>query len=141
MKNFTNPQFTILLVDDEPSLSEALKASLEARNLHCVSKSDMSSALEYIELNKVSVLVTDIMMPAGDSFPGVDSSETGFYFVSLVRKKWPEISIICLSVIGDQNKINKLKKQNVLYLRKGETPLGTAVNLIESKARGIYSSR
>ncbi len=133
------PRFTILFVDDEPWLSEALRLKLEARDFDCVSKSDMSEAWDYLENNKVTVLVTDIMMPAGDSFPDIDSSETGFHFVRKVRKSFPDTSIICLSVIGDQKKINELKRIGVLYLRKGETPLSTAAKLIESKATGLIS--
>jgi CheY-like chemotaxis protein len=98
----------------------------------------MTSAMEFLRKEQVSVLVTDIMMPSGDKFPGIDSSETGFHFVARVRNQFPNVAIICLSVIGDQSKIRKLKKDGVLYLRKGETPLQTAARLIESKATGIY---
>jgi DNA-binding NarL/FixJ family response regulator len=99
----------------------------------------MSSALNIIRKDKINVLVTDIMMPSGETFPNVDSSEAGFHFVHLVRRDYPDISVICLSVIGDQKKIQELKKRGVLYLRKGETPLNTAAKLIESKATGIIS--
>lgn len=129
----------ILFVDDEPWINEALRAVLESRGFNCISKSDMSSGWRYLEKNDVAVLVTDIMMPAGDLFPGIDSSDTGFHFVGKVKDKWPAIAIICLSVIGDVRKINLLKKRNILYLRKGETNLETAANLIESKATGIYT--
>ena len=128
---------TILFVDDEPTSTEALRLLLEAKGFDCVSRTDMSEAMEFIREWEVSVLVSDIMMPSGDAFPEIDSSETGFHFVSMVRNEFPEIRIICLSVIGDQTKIEKLKKQGVLYLRKGETPLSTAAQLIESKATGV----
>ncbi len=130
---------TILFVDDEPSLSEALQAKLESRGFRCVSRRDMTSALNYIAEQSIDALVTDIMMPAGEDFPEIDSSETGFHFVRKVRKDFPSIGVVCLSVIGDQSKINELKKLNVLYLRKGETPLASAAKLIESKATGKYS--
>jgi len=129
---------TILFVDDEPSSTEALRMLLEAKGFRCVSLSDMTSALEFLGKEQVSVLVTDIMMPSGEKFPGIDSSETGFYFVAKVRNQFPDVGIICLSVIGDQSKILKLKKHGVLYLRKGETPLDNAARLIESKATGVF---
>lgn len=128
---------TALFVDDEPSSTQALRMLLEAQGLRCVTRSDMTSALEYLESHDVSVLVSDIMMPSGDAFPQVDSSETGFHLVAEVRRRFPNISAICLSVIGDQTKIQGLKRQGVLYLRKGETPLDTAARLIESKATGV----
>ncbi|HKZ40259.1 MAG TPA: response regulator [Candidatus Hodarchaeales archaeon] len=128
---------TILFVDDEPIQSEGLRMILEAKGFRCVSLTNMTEALHFLETNEVSVLVSDIMMPAGDDYPEIDSSETGFHFVANVRKKFPDVAIICLSVIGDQAKIRTLKRQGVLYLRKGETPLDTAAGLIESKATGV----
>lgn len=108
----------ILFVDDEPTLSEALQAKMEARGFQCVSRNDMTSALAYMQEEAVAAVVTDIMMPAGDDFPSIDSSETGFFFVKKLRKEFPGVGVVCLSVIGDQRKINELKKLNVLYLGK-----------------------
>lgn len=130
---------TILFVDDEPVSTQALRMVLEAKGFRCVSLTDMTSAMDFLDQERVSALVSDVMMPSGEAFLEIDSSETGFHFVSEVRRRFPDVGIICLSVIGDQKKINKLKRQGVLYLRKGETPLGTAVRLIESKATGIIS--
>ena len=128
---------TILFVDDEPTSTEPLRLLLEAKGFDCASRTDMSAAMEFIREWEVSVLVSDIMMPSGNAFPEIDSSETGFHFVSMVRDEFPDIRILCLSVICDQSKIEKLKKRGVLYLRKGETPLNTAARLIESKATGV----
>ena len=134
-----NEIFTILFVDDEPWLSQPLLLSLEAKGFLCVSKSNMTDGLDYMARNSVDLLVTDVMMPAGDSFPNIDSSTTGFHFMRKVRQQSPRMPIICLSVIGDVEKIEELKRQNILYLRKGETPLETAVRLIESKVTGKIS--
>jgi DNA-binding NarL/FixJ family response regulator len=129
---------TILFVDDEPSLQVALHAFLEDEGFECISTSNMTEAWEVLETTHVSSVVTDIMMPAGDAFPGIDSSETGYHFIEKLRKCFPNVAIVCLSVIGDQGKIRHLKKLGVLYLRKGETPLGTAVKTIKQKTTGIY---
>jgi CheY-like chemotaxis protein len=132
--------YTIVFVDDEPwGLSSPLRLALESRGFICPSFSDMSSGWEFIKNNAVDVVVTDIMMPGGPSFPDVDSLTAGFHFVKLIRENFGNLPIICLSVIGDQKKINELKKQNILYLRKAETPLETAVRLIQSKATGHIS--
>lgn len=130
---------TILFVDDEPASTYALRLLVEAKGFRCESVTDMTAGMEYLRNHKVSVLVSDIMMPSGDAFSEIDSSETGLHLVAKVRREFPDVSVICLSVIGDQSKIQKLKKQGVLYLRKGETPLDTAARLIESKATGSYS--
>lgn len=129
-----------LFVDDEPFLQEALFAVLEAEGINCVSTSNVSDAMAYLEKDsEVSIIVTDIMMPPGESYKSIDSSKAGYFFINKVRAKYPWIPVVCLSVIGDQKKIYQLKKKGVLYLRKGETPLNTATNLIKSKIRGFES--
>ena len=132
-------QVKLLFVDDEPWGTEALRLKLEGRGFICNVAEDMSTALKLLESEKHEVVVTDIMMPAGDDFPNIDSSETGIRFVSIVRSKHPDIQIICLSVIGDQEVIKSLKRNKALYLRKGETSLDAASKLIESKATGVVS--
>jgi CheY-like chemotaxis protein len=131
--------YSVLFVDDEPWNTQALRLSLEARGFNCISRTNMSDAWQTLQETPIDVVVTDIMMPAGESFPDVDSATTGFFFVKVIREKFPRLPIICLSVIADPEKIESLKKKNVLYLRKGETPLDTAIKLIESKATGLTS--
>ena len=135
----TTQIFRILFVDDEPWLSEALRLSLECRGYECISKRNATAAWQVLEKGSVDVVVTDIMMPGGDLFAEVNSEATGFELIRRIRQRWPTQSVICLSVIADVSRILSLKKQNVLYLRKGETPLETAMKLIESKATGKIS--
>jgi len=130
-----NPK--ILLVDDEPSLSsEPLAFTLESRGFDCVIARDMSEAVTALEQSEISVLVTDIMMPPGNRFGRIDSSEAGFHLIDYVRKNWPRLPIVCLSVIGDQAKIKRLTDRGIRYLRKGETPLSTAIAVITAVATG-----
>ncbi len=129
--------YKVLLVDDEPSLSsEPLAFSLESRNFDCLIATDMSSAITALEQNDIAVLVTDIMIPPGKRFAKLDSAEAGFHLIEYVKKNWPRLPIICLSVIGDQVKIQRLTARGVQYLRKGETPLSTAVDVVTAVATG-----
>lgn len=126
----------ILLVDDEPGFTEALAATLESRGLECLTAVDMTAGVKALQAQDVAVLVTDIMMPPGQIFPDVDASESGFHFIEYVQQHWPRLPIVCLSVIADQAKIRFLTKRGVRYLRKGETPLSTAVEVITAVAEG-----
>jgi len=127
----------VLLVDDEPNLSsEQLAFSLEARDFDCIIATDMSSAVTALEQNEISAVVTDIMMPPGRRFAHISSAEAGFHFIEYVRKNWPRLPVVCLSVIGDQAKIKRLTDQGIRYLRKGETPLATAVEVVTAVATG-----
>ena len=129
---------TILFVDDEISSSEALRLLMEAKGFRYEYRTNMTDAMEYLREHRVNLLVSDIMMPSGPDYPDIDSSETGYNFVSKVRQEFPDVSVICLSVIGDQSKIRVLQRQGVLYIRKGETPLNNAARLLEARATGVY---
>src|SRR5581483_11068426 len=102
----------------------------------CIIATDMSSAVNTLEQNEIAVVVTDIMMPAGKRFGKIDSSEVGFHFINYVKEHWPKLPIVCLSVIGDQAKIKRLTDRGVRYLRKGETPLSTAVEVVRAMVKG-----
>ncbi|HHT9112225.1 MAG: response regulator [Planctomycetes bacterium] len=132
-------QIKILFVDDEPWGTEALRLKLEGRGFICRTATDMSLAFRLLDQEKFEVIVTDIMMSAGPDFPNIESSRTGIEFIKMLKNKYQNMQIICLSVIGEQQTINDLKKRGVLYLRKGETSLDVASKLIESKAKGIIS--
>ena len=129
----------ILFVDDEPWGHESLRYALESQGYGCFTAIDMSSAINALNAHDFSVVVTDIMMPGGPDYPKIDSQEVGFHFVQLLRDRWPRTPVICLSVIGDQIKIRGLKRKRIEYLRKGEVPLSTAVDVISRAASGRYS--
>ena len=126
----------ILLVDDEPSSVLALIATLESRGVECITATDMTEGIKVLQRHEVSAVVTDVMMPPGGSFSNVDSNECGFKFIEHVQQNWPRLPIVCLSVIADQAKIRFLAARRVRYLRKGETPLSTAVEVITAVAEG-----
>jgi CheY-like chemotaxis protein len=125
---------TILFVDDEPWFHESLRYTLESKGYTCLCATDMTMALEILESTEVSVVVTDIMMPAGAKFPKIPSEETGFHLITKLRNERPRISIVCLSVIGDEAKIRPLRSMKIDYLRKGEVPLATVIQKIELAA-------
>jgi DNA-binding NarL/FixJ family response regulator len=129
----------VLLVDDEPGFAVALHVALEAESLDCITATDMSSALRYLETNEVAVLVTDVMMPPGKDYSEIDSQEAGFHLISIVKERWPRLPVICLSVIGNHSKIRSLMRLNVRFLRKGETPLETAIKIIKRASLGVSS--
>ncbi len=125
---------TVLLVDDEPGFIDALAASLEARGYGCIIATNMSDGVKQLGKYSVNVVVTDIMMPPGSAFKRVESDEAGFHFIEYIQQNWPNLPIVCLSVIADQAKIRLLTARGVRYLRKGETPLDTAIEVITAVA-------
>ena len=80
------------------------------------------------------MVATDIMMPAGNDFPGINSQETGFHLIKKLRAESSQIAIVCLSVIGDEAEIRSLRNFRIEYLRKGEMTLATVIQTIERAA-------
>ena len=126
----------ILLVDDEQSKLQALIATLEANGVECITATDMTCGINALERHEVAAIVTDVMMPPGPMFSHIDANECGIHFIERIQERWPRTPIVCLSVIADQAKIRFLTRRGVRYLRKGETPLSTAVEVITAVAEG-----
>ncbi len=125
---------TILFVDDEPWFHESIRITLESKGYECLLATDMTAAIDILDVKEVSVVVTDIMMPAGKRFPEIDSQETGFVFIKKIKAEWPQTGIVCLSVIGDEAKLRPLRSFRIEYLRKGEVPLATVIQTIARAA-------
>lgn len=125
---------TILFADDEPWFHEPVRLSLESKGFECLCATDVTSAMEIMASREISVVVVDVMMPAGSAFPAMDSEEAGFHLVKKLREQWPHVAIICLSVIGEAAKVDFIRKLQADYLRKGEIPLARVVQTIERAA-------
>lgn len=84
-------QARVLLVDDEPQVTSALKRVLHGEPYEVVTASDAEEALGLIEKEEIDVLVTD------EGLPGIQ----GIELLSLVRQRRPEIARIVLTGQSD----------------------------------------
>jgi len=82
----TNP-VKILLAEDEPSLGQIIKESLETRNFQVLLCADGEQAYKVYKTENPVLLVLDVMMPKKD----------GFTLASEIRAENPEIPIIFLT--------------------------------------------
>ncbi|KMY23734.1 two-component system, OmpR family, response regulator [Actinobaculum suis] len=62
------PEATILVVDDEPSLRELLSASLHFAGFEVLTAADGQEALAHQQNQSIDLVVLDIMMPGMDGF-------------------------------------------------------------------------
>lgn len=86
--------YTILLTDDEDSVLEILKASINWQELGVdtlLTASDGQAALDLFEQRQIDLLVTDIRMPRMD----------GLELIRQVRKLSPETHCILLTAYGE----------------------------------------
>ena len=59
-------KFTILVVDDEPYMTEMLQSFFEMNNYICYTASDGLEALEILKNEKIDIVITDMKMPKMD---------------------------------------------------------------------------
>jgi CheY-like chemotaxis protein len=96
---------SILVVDDELSIREITKETLEAYGYRIRTAKDGIEALSLIEKDrhKFSLVLTDMMMPNMD----------GSSLIRTLERLAPDIKIIAVSGITDQDIFEKLKKSRV----------------------------
>ena len=82
-----NNRIKILLAEDEPSLGQIIKESLETRNFEVLLCVDGEQAYKTYIAEKPLLLVLDVMMPKKD----------GFTLAKEIRQEDPEIPIIFLT--------------------------------------------
>ncbi len=82
-----NRTIKILLAEDEPSLGQIIKESLETRNFEVILCVDGNEAYEKYLMESPELLVLDVMMPKRD----------GFSLAKDIRKENPTIPIIFLT--------------------------------------------
>jgi two-component system, cell cycle sensor histidine kinase and response regulator CckA len=95
----------ILVVDDEDSIRDVTKTSLESHNYKALTASDGIEAIAlYAEhQNEISVVVTDMVMPSMD---GVTTIRT-------LRKINPAVKIIAVSGLASSEKVNTVTDMGV----------------------------
>ncbi|MGE7844084.1 response regulator transcription factor [Lysinibacillus sp. NPDC093712] len=86
---------TLLLIDDEPRMLELLTLYLEP-SFHCIARSSVRDALDYLEENHVDLVLLDIMMPDMD----------GWQACQEIRKFW-DVPVIMLTAKAEQADIIK----------------------------------
>jgi PAS domain S-box-containing protein len=96
---------SILVVDDEVSIREITKETLEAYGYKIQTAKDGVEALTYIEKNrhKVRLVLTDMMMPNMD----------GGSLIRTLQRLAPEIKIVVVSGLTDPETLDKIKSSRV----------------------------
>lgn len=85
--------WTVLCVDDEPSILSALKRVLRAEDCKVLQANGGAEALALLEQEAVDVVVSDMRMPGMD----------GAALLAQVRARWPATARILLTGYADMN--------------------------------------
>lgn len=102
-----NGHETILIVDDEPSLSEMAADVLKKHGYQVLTASSAEQALKVLETEPVHLLFSDIIMP----------QMNGYELAEIVERKYPSIIIQLASGYSDANKLD-IDTTNIHLLAK-----------------------
>ena len=134
---------TVLLVDDEQAFLEALEDALRHEGYRVLKARDVSTALDILRREHVDLVSIDIMLSPGAQLEGTLKAQmAGMYLCERVTREYPQIDAFCLSVVTDTATIHRIEELGIRFLRKGETPLRTVLNMMRSRLTGIaYSTQ
>jgi putative two-component system response regulator len=82
----------ILVVDDEPLVSDILAKSLASEGYTCHTADCAENALDLLEQNAYALLISDIMMPG----------KTGIELLSIVKDNFPDLAVIMVTAVDDR---------------------------------------
>jgi len=132
---------TVLLIDDEQSFLEPLSDALEFEGYRVLKARTAEEAFDFLEQEHIDLVTIDIMMDPGNAWEGdIDSHKTGLYLCEEIKETWPNIDAFCISVVSDMKIIKQIESLGIRFLRKGETPLRTVLNMLRSRLTGIAYS-
>ena len=130
-------QKTILLVDDEQGFLEPLGDALTYEGYRVLKARDASSAIDILKRERIDLVSVDIMLSPGAALEGsVSAQDAGVYLCDLIAEQYPALDVFCLSVVTDARTIEHIQRLGIRFLRKGETPLRTVLNLMTSRLTG-----
>jgi DNA-binding NarL/FixJ family response regulator len=135
-------QKTVLLIDDEQGFLEPLEDALIHEGYRVLKARDASAAIEILKRETIDLVSIDIMLSPGPQLEAtVNAQEAGVYLCELIAREYPHLGAFCLTVVTDENTIRHIKRLGIRFLRKGETPLRTVLDLMRSRLTGQVTYR
>lgn len=132
---------TVLLIDDEQAFLEPLADALESEGYRILKARTASEALDTLKRERVELVTIDIMLDPGEALRDrVDSLTAGLFLCEEISRQYPTLDAFCISVINDVRTIRRVESLGIRFLRKGETPLRTVLNMLRSRLTGTAYS-
>ena len=101
----TGPAWTVLCVDDEPSILSALRRVLRPEGCRVLQAQGGQEALEVLARETVDVVISDMRMPGMD----------GAQLLTQVHQRWPETTRILLTGYADMDATILAINQGQIY--------------------------
>jgi len=132
----------VLLIDDDQWFLEPLVDALTHEGYRVLTARTAAIALSILDSEKIDLVTIDIMLDPGENLSEeVDPHTAGIFLCREIKKKYPNLDAFCISVVSDNEMIRGIQKLGIRFLKKGETPLRTVLNMLNSRLTGTaYSS-
>jgi len=92
-----NPEFSILVVDDDSMLGNMLREAFVMSGYACTTALDGAAALEIVKTEKFDFMITDVMMPGMN----------GFELTERVKKQYPAMEVIMMTGFSQEDSFQK----------------------------------
>ena len=119
------PRKTVLVVEDEAPLQDAIKLKMQREGFHYLSAVTAEDALVILEKEKPDLIWLDLLMPGMG----------GFAFLELLRQnpKYRDLPVVIVSVSASPEKIRRAFELNVVdYLVKSHYKLEDIIKRIDT---------
>ncbi|MFK8078935.1 MAG: diguanylate cyclase [Granulosicoccus sp.] len=124
--------FTVLIVDDEPAISDLLSCILHEASMHVIVAQDGQRAIRVLTEETVDVVVTDIRM---SSLSGIDLLEE-------IEKTDDTVKLIMMTGYDSHDTVRKALRTNAYdYLEKPLTDHDAIVNAITRACESVRLTR
>jgi two-component system, response regulator FlrC len=100
----SSPKESVLVVEDDAALREALVDTLAAAGLSALSAPDAPSALQLLQSEEVALVISDVQMPGPN----------GYQLLSSIRQVRPDLPVVLMTAYGTV-------AQAVAAMREGAT--------------------
>jgi len=135
------PQKKVLLVDDDQWFLEPLVDALDYEGYRVLTARTVSDALSILAKEPVDLVTVDIMLDPGEDLKDrVASHSAGVYLCEELKKRFPQLEVICMSVVSDPQTIAPIRNLGIRIINKGETSLRSVLNMLKSRLTGITYS-
>ncbi|HSE15583.1 MAG TPA: response regulator [Pyrinomonadaceae bacterium] len=118
----TNEKVSILIVDDEPSVGDALRLVLESRGYEVVLVTKGMDGIDQARQRRFGFSVVDLFL----------TDISGFQVIEAIHKHQPEIPIVLITAHGSPQVFDKAKKLGAIGALGKPFPPAELLKLIDS---------
>ena len=116
----------VLIVDDEPSVGDALKLVLESNGYEVVLVTNGMDGIDQVRQGRFGFSVVDLFL----------TDISGFEVITDIRKHQPEIPIVLITAHGSEQVFAEAKKLGAIGALAKPFPPADILKLINSHAHG-----